>query len=321
MPWFRRLRPPRPDRERLARQQASIEALEAGGLPLEAEARLDRQRAGALPWSSTLSVPGFLAAQALHLRPLGQVMGSAVIRPAWSSQWLYGAWQNGEIVPLTRALTEARDLAVDRLRAEAERLGAHGIVSVMLTEAHPAWGAGVLEFQLQGTAVVFDGQPPPSQLFLGNISAEDAYRLLAAGYVPLTVVVASTAYYIMTTASAAWAEASWANQEVSDLSRGIYEARDAVVARMRQQAREVGADGVLGARWSMRVDDVEVERPGVDSWGQYGVTATFTDHILHLSVVGTAVGRLRRAVDPPPVELMLPLEDPLPTDRPPPVEP
>jgi uncharacterized protein YbjQ (UPF0145 family) len=321
MPWFRRGRPPQPDRERLARQQASIEALEAGGLPLEAETRLSRQQAGQLPWTSTLSVPGFLTARALRLRPVGHVMGSAVIRPAWSSQWLSGAWQNGEIVPLTRALNEARDLALDRLLAEVERLGAHGVVAVQLTETEPAWGAGLLEFQLQGTAVVFEGQAPPPRPFLGNISAEDAYRLFAAGYIPLNVVVASTAYYIMTTPSALWAEASWANQEVVDLSRGIYEARDAVVARMRQQAREAGADGVLGARWSMLVQEVEVERPAVDMWGQYGITATFTDHIFYLSVVGTAVGRLPKAAPPPAVPCVLPLDDPVPPADLPPVEP
>ncbi|MCL8206579.1 MAG: heavy metal-binding domain-containing protein [Actinomycetia bacterium] len=314
MRWFRRRRPPDPNSEQRARQEAILGALEAGGLPPPVEARLDRQRSGALPWTSTLAVPGFAAARHLALRPVGQVMGSAVVRPSWSSQWVYGAWQNGEIVPLTRALTGARDLAVERLRAEADRLGAHGVVAVTVTETRPDWGNGVIVFQLTGTAVVFEGQPRPPQLFLGNISATDAYRLFAAGYVPLTVVAASTAYYIMTTASAAWTEASWANQEVTDLSRGIYAARDAVVVRMRQQAREVGADGVLGARWSMAVDEVEVERPAVDTWGPYGVTATFTDHILHLTVVGTAIGRFAGAGAPPPVEPLLPLRDPAPTD-------
>src|SRR5579875_167591 len=248
---------PRPDP---ARQRASIEALEAGRLPLEAEERLGLQPRHEAPRASTLTPSEFLAARALGLTPLGQVMGSSVMHPAFNPQWLYGAWQNGDIRPLTRALTVARDRALERLRLEADALHAHGVVGVILRASRPEWGAGLLEFTAMGTAVSLGAVPVPNQVFLGTLSALDTAKLVHAGYIPMDLAFATTAYYVMTTWGAEWAEMSWSNQENPDFSRAIYEARDLVVAGMREQARHVGADGVLGAEWSMDVEEIEVER-------------------------------------------------------------
>lgn len=285
---------PRPDP---ARQQASIQALEEGLLPLEAQDRLRRQAANELAWTSTLSVAGFLEARSLGLIPLGQVMGSSTMHPAFSSQWLYGAWQNGDVRPLTRALTDARDNALERLRLEAQALGAHGVVGVTLKVSRPEWGAGLLEFTAMGTAVSLGSVPVPHQIFLGTLSALDTARLVQVGHIPMDLAFATTAYYVMTSWGAEWAESSWSNQEIPDFSRAIYEARDFVVAGMREQARHVGADGVLGAEWSMEVEEIEVERPAAGNYGMggYGMgmgASSHRDHILHLTVTGTAVGKL-----------------------------
>lgn len=296
------------DRERrLKRQEASIEALESGELPVEARDRLERHLQGQ-PWTSTLTVPDFLVSRKLQLQPLGQVMGSCVMHPAFNSQWIYGLWQNGDVPAFTRAVKVARDTAVDRLRQEAATLGAHGVVSVQITERWPEWGNGLVEFTATGTAVALSGQPAPANLFMGNVSAIDTMTLLEAGYLPMNVVFATTAYYVMTTWNAMAAESSWSNQEVPDFSRAIYEARDLVVVRMRDQAREVGADGVLGAEWTMRVEEIEVERPAVDTWGQYA-SGSYTDHIVHLTVLGTAIGKLPNLHAQPVVSPILNLRD------------
>ncbi|MGC8486686.1 MAG: heavy metal-binding domain-containing protein [Clostridia bacterium] len=304
MPFWNRNRPPsrspntpRPDP---ARQQASIEALEAGNLPLEAQDRLRRQAGHELAWTSTLTTSEFLQARALGLTPLGQVMGSSTMHPAFNAQWLYGVWQNGDIRPLTRALTDARDHALERLRMEADALHAHGVVGVILKVHRPEWGSGLLEFTAMGTAVSLGDVPIPNQIFLGTLSALDTAKLVHAGYIPMDLAFATTAYYVMTTWGAEWSEMSWSNQEIPDFSRAIYEARDYVVAGMREQARHVGADGVLGAEWTMEIEEIEVDRPAVGNYGMggYGMgmgQSSHRDHIIHLTVTGTAVGKLSAA--------------------------
>jgi len=316
--WNRPPRPPAAPGPDPARQQASIEALEAGKLPLEAQDRLQRQAAHQAPWTSTLTAADFLQARSLGLIPLGQVMGSSTIHPAFNPQWLYGAWQNGDIRPFSRALTQARDTALDRLRLEAEALGAHGVVSVEVRVTQPQWGGALLEFTAMGTAVRLEAVDAPRQLFLGTLSALDTGRLLAAGYIPMDLVYATTAYYVMTTWGSEWAEVSWSNQEIVDFSRAVYEARDFVVAGLREQARHVGADGVLGAEWSMHVEEIEVERPAVGTFGMggYGMgmgmgvgESTHHDHIIHLTVMGTAIGRLAAGPSKPVVVPVLPVCD------------
>jgi uncharacterized protein YbjQ (UPF0145 family) len=58
-----------------------------------------------------------------------------------------------EIPQYTEALYDARELAMSRMQAEAEHLGAEGIVGVqMLSQTH-RWGGHTTEFFAIGTAV------------------------------------------------------------------------------------------------------------------------------------------------------------------------
>ncbi len=302
--WSRRSGPrpdPHDEAARLARQAASIEALEAGRLPVDATDRLNRLKSGQAPWTSTLTAPDFAVSRRLRLTPLGQVAGSCVMHAAFYPGWLTNSWGNGDIRPFTLAITTARQTAIDRLMAEAEMLGAHGVVNCRVDVRYPEWGSGLSEFTAFGTAVAFEGQRAPTRPFMGGMSAEDTLALFRAGYIPLTLSFSTTAYYVMTTWQASYSESSWTNQEVPDFSRAVYEARDFVVGGLRAQAREVAADGVLGAEWHMTVDEIDVERPAMGGWGggygsgygmSYGTMQSFRDHIVHLTVVGTAVGRL-----------------------------
>ena len=65
-----------------------------------------------------------------------------------------GRWsQNQELQILTQAMYNARELAMARMRAEADHLAADGIVGVQLRMQSYVWGQGVLEFIATGTAV------------------------------------------------------------------------------------------------------------------------------------------------------------------------
>jgi uncharacterized protein YbjQ (UPF0145 family) len=54
----------------------------------------------------------------------------------------------------TQGLYDARELAMERMQAEAISLGAAGVVGTQIHEKNHGWGSHVIEFFSVGTAVV-----------------------------------------------------------------------------------------------------------------------------------------------------------------------
>jgi uncharacterized protein YbjQ (UPF0145 family) len=101
--------------------------------------------------TTTESVPGRRIA-----RTLGLVRGST-IRARHVGRDLQAVLRNlvgGEVVEYTKMIAEAREQAVDRAIAEAERLGADAIVAVRISTSTVMMGAA--EILVYGTAVVLD---------------------------------------------------------------------------------------------------------------------------------------------------------------------
>src|SRR5258708_32697649 len=120
--------------------------------PEAADSRL-AHTAGADPsgvFPSDLSVSEYVLLGEAGFEPLGFVVGSSIYHIGLQ----VGRWsQNQELQILTQAMYNARELAMARMRAEADQLGADGIVGVQLRMQQYAWGQGVLEFIATGTAV------------------------------------------------------------------------------------------------------------------------------------------------------------------------
>ncbi len=108
------------------------------------------------PFTSDLSGQDFYKLLSIGYRPSGLVMGSCVYHVA--HQGLRGffktAGQNVEMDNYTQALYDARELAQERMQAEAEHLQAEGVVGVQIHERNHGWGSHVIEFFAIGTAVV-----------------------------------------------------------------------------------------------------------------------------------------------------------------------
>ena len=64
----------------------------------------------------------------------------------------------GEVTEYTKLMAEAREQALDRLSAEAERLGANAVVGLRFTTSFVSTGAA--ELLAYGTAVVLDSDEP-----------------------------------------------------------------------------------------------------------------------------------------------------------------
>lgn len=271
-----------------AEQSASLEALARGELPLRAQQRLGEigKTSGAL-FTSDLSVDEFALVRAVGLRPVAQVMGSSVYHVGF--QQLAGGFglQVGgisqELTVVSQAWNTARLRAFARLEQEAALVGADAVVGVRLTIGSHDWAAGAIEYVAVGTAVRLDAGERAERPALTDLSGQDFCKLWRAGYRPVDVVGATTVHYIVpgwaTQQAQAGFYASWANQELKDFTRGIYDARETALGRMSAEARKHGAAGVVGVSIVHRIEQREA---GAGSGNRGALVITF--HVL-----GTAI--------------------------------
>ncbi len=246
--------------------------------PQAADTRL-AQTAGAEPggvFTSDLSVSEYALLGEAGFEPLGFVVGSSIYHIGLQ----VGRWsQNMELQVLTQAMYNARELAMARMRAEADHLGADGIVGVELRLQMYAWGQEVLEFVATGTAVRALGgtagahRAPDGRAFTSDLSAQDFFRLLAAGAVPVAFVLGTCVYHIAHQSLMQTLRQAGQNQEMVVFTQGVYEARELALSRMQAEASEARASGIVGV-------NVAVSN---HVWGE---------HATEFLATGTAIRRL-----------------------------
>ena len=218
--------------------------------PQAADTRL-AHTAGATPggvFTSDLSVSEYALLGEAGFEPLGFVVGSSIYHVGLQ----VGRWsQNMELQVLTQAMYSARELAMSRMRAEADHLGADGIVGVELRMQMYAWGQDVLEFVATGTAVkAMNGtgahRAPDGRAFTSDLSAQDFFRLLAAGAVPVAFVLGTCVYHIAHQSMMQTLRQAGMNQEMILFTQGVYEARELALSRMQAEAGAATASGIVG---------------------------------------------------------------------------
>jgi uncharacterized protein YbjQ (UPF0145 family) len=225
----------------------------SGWEPQAADSRL-AQTAGANPsgvFTSDLSVSEYVLLGEAGFEPLGFVVGSSIYHVGLQ----VGRWsQNQELQVLTQAMYSARELAMARMRAEADHLEADGIVGVQLRLQMYVWGQEVLEFVATGTAVrALSGngsagahRAPDGRAFTSDLSAQDFFRLLAAGAVPVAFVLGTCVYHIAHQSVMQSLRQAGQNQEMVQFTQGIYEARELALARMQDEAAQAQSSGIVG---------------------------------------------------------------------------
>jgi uncharacterized protein YbjQ (UPF0145 family) len=108
------------------------------------------------PFASDLSGQDFATLLRAGYRPVGMVMGNCVYHVGRQGMLasLKQVGRNVEMPNYTQALYEARELAMERMQAEADQLQAEGIVGARIVERSHGWGSHVIEFFAIGTGVV-----------------------------------------------------------------------------------------------------------------------------------------------------------------------
>jgi uncharacterized protein YbjQ (UPF0145 family) len=122
--------------------------------------RADGQGAGyrqatGQPFTSHLDVKELYQLLNVGWSPVSFVLGTCVYHIALQSmmQTMRQIGQNVELPQWTQGFYDAREIAMSRLQAEAERDGAQGVVGVSVSTSEWVWGGHTLEFYVSGTSV------------------------------------------------------------------------------------------------------------------------------------------------------------------------
>ncbi|HEV8064033.1 MAG TPA: heavy metal-binding domain-containing protein [Acidimicrobiales bacterium] len=149
--------------------------------------------------SSAVSMPNVMPSQALIPAIGSPVITSGPAVPPISA--VTGGSPFGEAEPggeqwrpqpltYTHAALVPTKSAIDRMLLEAIELGADGVVGADVQ--HVEVGKGIWECTVTGTAVRVSGAAHARRPFVTTLGGADVAKLLGAGYVPATVVVAMT---------------------------------------------------------------------------------------------------------------------------------
>ncbi|MET9224640.1 heavy metal-binding domain-containing protein [Lentzea sp. NPDC003310] len=241
-------------------------------------------------FTSDLSVNEFLLVRQAGFRPLGLVLGVSIYHVGTQ----FRRWNaNQELDVLSQAMYHARELAMTRMQAEADVLGADGIVGVRLKVEFKEWGAHIAEFSAIGTAVKAEddgnwrnhaGKP-----FTSDLSGQDFWTLLQAGYAPSGMVMGTCVYHVAHQNVGAVVKNLGRNAELPDYTQGLYSARELAMERMQAEAAALKAEGIVGVQL---LQDKH-------SW---------SGHVTEFFAVGTAVRPIRDDHTIPTPQLVLGLD-------------
>jgi uncharacterized protein YbjQ (UPF0145 family) len=222
-------------------------------------------------FTSDLSVNEFKLVHDAGFDPLGLVVGSSIYHIGYQQmQWAVSQ----EMTVLSQAMYTARELAMTRLREEANALGADGVVAVRLGVGRYDWGENLAEFVAIGTAVrARDGQSyrsPDGRPFTSDLTGQEFAVLRAMGQAPVGLVMGTCVYHV---AHQGWRQ-TWntigVNTEMANFTQAMYDAREIAMERMQAEAKQLGAQGIVGV-------DMRQASHGWES------------HIIEFFAVGTAI--------------------------------
>jgi uncharacterized protein YbjQ (UPF0145 family) len=278
----------------------TIETPGAIGVPDDAMRRLAQMRPGQPTslFTSDLSANEFLLVREAGFRPLGLVLGSSIYHVGIQM----GRWsQNRELEQLSQAMYHARELAMTRMEAEAAALGADGIVGVRLEIEFKEFGNDLAEFIAIGPAVKgdeihartpdgFSWRNNQNKPFTSDLSGQDFWTLIQAGYAPLGMTMGTCVYHIAHQKFWQVVGNVGQNVEIPQYTEALYDARELAMSRMQAEAEQLGAEGIVGVQMLSQSH----------RWG---------GHTTEFFAIGTAVRPLRpdHVIAKP--QLVLPLTD------------
>jgi len=235
----------------LRRMQGNVEFLSVGSCVHGADAPVP-----ARPFSSSSNGQELFCLMDAGYTPKRFVIGN-VAYSVGVAGGVFGALKSlarGEIKEYSDVFNATRHLALRRIVGEARAAGANAVLGIE-TRIMPF--RGVHEMLMLGTAAYHPalGAAPSASVVASaaapdpvtsDLTCEEMWNLASLGYMPLKLVLGTAVYSLGLVGGIMAAFKSMARGEISELTSLIYEAREHAIGLIRDEARAIGADDVVG---------------------------------------------------------------------------
>jgi uncharacterized protein YbjQ (UPF0145 family) len=247
-----------------------LERIQRGGIPLGAEQRLRKIADTRSPvFSSDLSAKEYAVAHASGLTPVAQVMGSSVVQHGWQN-YGWSSYGGGirEMAAFATPWNLSRRRSFDRLRQEAQFAGADAVIGIEMTARSFLGDPGNVEYAVFGTAVreTTLAAPDPSRSSgprMCALSGQDVDKLRRIGAETVGVIGHTSVVTVALSPQANQMMRSWwGNQEMIEVTEGVYAARRLAMDEVRRQASAAGANDMVISTLTHQIDHQEYESGG-----------------------------------------------------------
>lgn len=282
---------------------------------VEGAADAGEARTGA--WTSALSAGELVAIGSVGFEPVGQVMGSVVLRLGRTGRyWGYHdcrrpstslktpprsmpaapvrarvavSGEGAASATVVEVFDRARQLVLRRMSAQCSAVGGHGVVAAAVTMAAMDAQPGCLEFKVVGTAVrARESRLHLKAPFTSHLDGHGFAKLLATGWVPVELLVGMS-IGVRHDDSYSHVRKFSRNTEVSGLSDLVRAVRsDARRQLQLHGARRGGNALILASGGTLRVWQETCMR----SAGNEDELA-FRDHLAESTLTGSTIAQFR----------------------------
>jgi uncharacterized protein YbjQ (UPF0145 family) len=210
-------------------------------------------------------------------------MGSSVVQHGWQN-YGWSAYGGGvqEMPAFAAAWNLSRQRSFDRLRQEAQFAGADGVIGIEMTSRGFLGDPGNVEYVVIGTAVRESTlrRPRGSGPRMCALSGQDVDKLRRIGAETIGVIGHTAVVCVALSMQANRLMGSWwGNQEMTEITRGVYAARQLAMDNVRRQAAAAGANDMVISTLTHDIHHHEYERGG---WTQHYFSVS-------MHVLGTAI--------------------------------
>jgi uncharacterized protein YbjQ (UPF0145 family) len=153
----------------------------------------------------------------------------------------------GEIKEFSDVFNQTRHHALDRLVNHARTARANAVVGVRTNVLH---FAGFHEMFMTGTAAFCAGLPQQYSAapVTSDLTGEELWSMTQLGYMPMKLLISTSVYSLGAIGGIKAAFKGFVRGEISDLTTLIYDAREQVFERIKNEAGALGAEEVVGIK-------------------------------------------------------------------------
>lgn len=155
--------------------------------------------------------------------------------------------RNGEITEYSDIFNKTRHLALQRIEADARKVGANSVVGINTSIIR---FKGMQEMVMIGTASRHPALGPEFDMnpITSDMTCEEMWNMIHLGYMPLKLLLGVSVYSVGFAGGFSAFFKSFVKGEIEELTQLVYQARENALGKIMREAAAIGADDVVGVK-------------------------------------------------------------------------